>query len=380
MILKLQTILTNELPFMVELPDGEYEIKTSIGVVKLNLNSDFYSLHMARFPKYAGKSTYVGDTESLQEIIEKNNLSNYAFTNCKTFVSCQFESELLIEEDDYESVSKEQVLEKLTAVMIQRKVTYSDSKDLCVQVEKQFENLTPEEILSYKNKILIDIELSKQYHVYPYYEALNQLIRNYSYIRKHFWVQKVDVNILEGTLVRKFLDGKFYESETFAGLVPSILPCQKKYPEIETEALINLKSRLLSNEYLQMEEELILVARGLWYRLEYRSAIIESSAALEIAVEKKLTEKMRIQGKNQNEIDTELAKTETNFNQRCDVFLKKYTGYSFVKDNPTLWTIIDNHRKQFRHKIVHSSHTPDRNTTKEIINDFEEAIRYTSNL
>lgn len=54
-------------------------------------------------------------------------------------------------------------------------------------------------------------------------------------MRKYFWVHKVDENILDGTLVQDFLDGRFYSTITYAGLAPSILPSEKKFPEISIE-------------------------------------------------------------------------------------------------------------------------------------------------
>jgi hypothetical protein len=75
-----------------------------------------------------------------------------------------------------------------------------------------------------------------------------------------------------------------------------------------------------------------------------------------------------------------LKKTETNFRQRCDHFLKLYTGKSFVTDNSIIWDLIDGHRKHFRHKIAHSSVNPDKQKTEEIINDFEKAILYVRSL
>jgi hypothetical protein len=80
------------------------------------------------------------------------------------------------------------------------------------------------------------------------------------------------------------------------------------------------------------------------------------------------------------EIESEIKKTETNFYQRCDHYLKKYAGQSFVKDNTALWSIIDDHRKSYRHKIVHSSEKPDKEKTEKIINDFESAINYINSL
>lgn len=378
--MKLHCTFTNELPFMIELPDGEYEINTFEAVVKLNLNSDWYYLNTARFVEYSGKDLYVGDKEILQDIIQKNGVSNYAFSDCKTFISCSFEEEYSPTEEDFDSVTEDRCREKLKSIMIRNKVKYKDSDDLHNKAHSQLTNLSQEQLRDIKERILIEGRFAQLHKVNAYYNAINSLIKHYSYLRGHFWVHKVDSNILEGTLVQDYVDGKYFDSTTIAGLVPSIMPSKKKYPEIESDDLMKLKDRLKNNTEMPVEEELILVARSLWYRLEYRSAVIECSAALEIAVEKKLVEKMTANGMIQVDIEKELAKTETNFRQRCDVFLKKYTGKSFELDNATLWGKIDNHRKNYRHKIAHSNVIPNKEKTEEIINDFKDAIIFINSL
>lgn len=378
--MKFMSMMTNELPFMLELPNGIYKVKTTYGLIDIDINSDMYNLCVARFPEFSGKQKYVGEKDELQKIITNKNISNYAFDDCKTFVSYRCYSEKEFSEAEYTGILEERCVEKIKSNHIQQGVKYTNTEDLALKANECFTQSSAEEILSLKEQILIELEFSKLHNVYAYYEALNKIIQQYSYLRKHFWVHKIDENILEGTLVQDYLNGRFYSTITHAGLVPSILPSKKKYPDISDEDKSVLDNNLLNDFQIPIEDELILVARSLWYRLEYRSAIIESSAALEVVVEKKLIEKMKNQGKDDNFIEEELKKTETNFHQRCDVFLKRYTGQSFVNDNPALWQTIDQHRKNYRHKIAHSSINPDRGTTETIINDFEKAIQYISTL
>jgi len=372
--------MTNELPFTLEIPNGEYEIPTSLDILTLNINSDMYNLHTARFAKYAGKSYAVGEDEELQKIIETDKLPNYAFANCKTFVSCTKKSEKDFVEADYSKITEEQCIETIAGNFVSNHVEPAEGSNITQMAKNYYSTITDDEKSRIVQQILIQEELSKLSCVYAYYEALNKLIHQYSYLRKHFWVHRVDENILEGTLVQKYVNGKFYESITYAGLVPSIMPYKKKYPEMNATELADFKDRLANNYEIPIENDLMLVARSLWYRAEYRSAVIESSAALEIAVEKKIVEKMTALGKTTQEIDDELKFTENNFPQRCAHYLKKYTGKSFKDDNSTLWAKIDQHRKLFRHKIAHSTVTPDKMKTEEIINDFENAIIYICSL
>lgn len=373
--MKFEVLFFNELPYVLEIPDGDYEITTKTGPITLTVSSEKYKLHRAPFAQYAGKYTIVADEKTLQEIIVQEKLSNYAFDNCKTFISCVVAKEKDITDDDIEAITEEQCVNRIQTILLRKKAEHSGG-DMKEAAKEEFNKMLPQQIIDIKKNICYDKTFQEINCIYDYYEALNSLIKQYRFLRKHIWVYKLDENILEGTSIVCLLNGQEFNSFKFAGLVPSILPFKKKYPELSAEETAVYKQRLLQQFEIPISDELLLAARGLWYRLEYRSAIIESSAALEVAVEKKLIEKMTSQGMNDADIRIELAKTETNFNQRCDVFLKRYTGQSFVVDNATLWNKIDIHRKNYRHKIAHSDVKPDKKKTEEIINDFESAVRY----
>lgn len=235
----------NELPFMLELPDGEYEIKTTKGMVKLQLNSEWYYLNTARFVEYSGKDLYVGDEQILQDIIHKNNLSNYAFTECKTFISCSFNKEFTISTEDLESVTDNECKQQIKSNIVKKDIPYQDTEELAIKADNFFENSSEEHLKQLKTDILIRKNFNQLYNLDAYYEAVNTLIKHYSFLRGHFWVHKVDANILEGVKIQDYLDGRLFQSQTIAGLVPSILPSKKKYPDISSEELTTLKERLL---------------------------------------------------------------------------------------------------------------------------------------
>jgi hypothetical protein len=115
------SMMTNELPFMLEMPNGIYKVKISEGVVDIDINSDMYNLYVARFPEFSGKQRYVGEKYELQKIITNKNISNYAFGDCKTIVSWRCYSERIFTEEDFSFISDEQCIEKIKSNMIQQK-------------------------------------------------------------------------------------------------------------------------------------------------------------------------------------------------------------------------------------------------------------------
>jgi len=200
------SMLTNELPFMLELPNGTYKINTAIGIIDIDINSDMYNLYTARFAEFSGKQGYVGEKDELQKIITNQNISNYAFGDCKTFISLRCYSKKDFTEEDISSIADEKCIEKIKSNLILQKVEYTTTDDLAIKANQYFDDATLEDIHSLKQTILIENEFAQLHHVYAYYEAINKLIQQYSYLRKHFWVHKIDENILEGTLIQDYLD------------------------------------------------------------------------------------------------------------------------------------------------------------------------------
>jgi len=366
-------MFTNELPFMLEIPDGSYKIWTSKGNIILNVNSDMYKLHTARFAKFSRDIKYIGEEDVLQKIISDSDLSNYAFGECKTFISYTNECDIEFSETTYVTVTDEQCLAWIRS---NNSFHHSNEEELNKKANDYFVNIEPENVNKIKKTIVIKRKFSEMQDIDIYYEGLNRLIQQSAHFRGNFWTHKVDINILEGTLIQDYIDDKFYASITRASLAPSILPCHKKFPELTSEEKKDFEDKLKIKHEIPVEEELIFTARSLWYRLEYRSAIIESSAALEIIVEKKLVQKMKERKTAEHNIIKKLDSTKLDFTKRCDSQLMIYTGKSFVTDNPSLWKKICDIRKNYRHKIVHSELNPSRDETEEFINDFESAIKY----
>lgn len=370
----------NELPFMIELKDGEYRVKTDNYDYTFKISSNYYKLIVAPFPEKADNIVYYGDKGNLLDIVVKNNLGNYAFSKSKTFIETSKIKEVEISDDAIEKVSDEKGISYVKTQLIINKIKCINTEELDKIGKQQYNHLGSEEKKSIKLRIYQKEKLNEMVNVPFYYDAINRFIELYSYTRKLFWIEKLNENTLEGTQVLQYVDGKYFDTYKSVGLVPNIITNRKLFNDLTDAEHEQFQNRLNNNFEVPIGEKTIIVARSLWYRCEYRSAIIESSAALEITVEKKLIERMKNRGMVQSDIEKELAKTETNFRQRCDIFLKKYTGKSFEYDNNDLWIDVDNYRKNYRNKIAHSYLNPDKKITENIINTFEKAIEYINSL
>jgi hypothetical protein len=384
--MKFKVLFTNELPFMIHLPNGEYKIKTEINniekIINLNLSDKHFRLYITPFAErdFSFNNFYEGEAEELERTVIQHKLPNYAFQPLKSYISFVAEEEKDFTQQEFDEVDKEKMIERLKALIPGNRDI--DPANLPQIAEDHYNKMNQDQLMELKTNYLVNHYINKLTlgNIYFYHTALNNFIRQYAYVRQDFFVEPLTVHTLEGTWIREYVNGQYYNVIRFAGKAPTVLLYQKWMPEISATDLDTLNDRLLNNIKISSTNSLILVARNLSERGEFRSAVIESSAALEIAVEEKITEVLVSQGKSDEEIDDYLEKTKTNFNQRCDWQLKQCTGKSFVNDNPTLWGEIDNHRKIYRHKIAHSTVMPDEKTTAEIITDFESAIKYIQTL
>ncbi len=178
--MKFQVSYTNELPFLVELQDEKYEIMTQYGIYELQLNSKWYKMHTARFAEHAGKGVYVGEKEELENIIDGKVIANYAFDNCKTFVSCRMTIEKEITDEELNIVTDENAKEKLKSKLIASGTAYDSIENLNEITLKEFYSLDDGANNQLRLQIVCDKIFSSFNNIFGYYEALNKLISHYA--------------------------------------------------------------------------------------------------------------------------------------------------------------------------------------------------------
>lgn len=377
------------MPFMIHLPSGDYKVKVKWGSndeeyeFNLTLTDEMYRLHLDDHP---GKGLYIdGLVSELNKYINDHNLKTYAFTPLKSYITCTTEKDIIITETKAKVITEEEIKEKVIKPFLIsegiNKGSHIYGEELNERATEIYVDLSEEEKNEMKIEVVVKRELNKITGViFLYHKALNTFIDQYRYIRNDFFVEPLTIHTLEGTFVQTYIDDNLYEQYKHAGKVPSIITHSQWMPNISPIELQELKNRLVHHYTINPTKELIITARNLLERGEYRSAVIEANAALEIAVADKIIEKMKVNGDSTSVIDAYLSKTETNFYQRCDNQLKAKTSFSFVTDNSNLWSVINSHRKTFRHKIAHTALTPPPNEVEGIINDYEKAIQWVESL
>lgn len=388
-----KAVFYNEMPFLIQLPDGDYEVNVKnqkrdasgsmveeVKLIKLNLSNNHYRVHTNPFGN-KDLGTYIdGTRDELEKYIVSNKITNFAFEHLKTYITCSIEYDIELTEALYSQITSAQLKERLITLIIKNQdghVTYKEG-ELEAKAEEELNSLTAQEFQELKTNYLVNKFISGigNDYVYLYHQAINTFISQYSYVRNDFFVEKLTMHTLEGTFCFQYVDGQFYERIKYAEKITSIIGNKLWREDIAESDLVDLKDRLITGFEIPATKELLLTARNLHERGEFRSAVINSSAALEVAVENKIVEKMKASGVADQDIITYLNITKMDFPQRCDRQLREKAGSSFVRDNATLWMEINSHRKKFRHKIAHSYLVPEKVETEKAINDFEQAINW----
>lgn len=387
--MKIKIEYSNEIPFMIQLPNACYNVLTNFAgeekTVALELMDDIYRLNVNQFANEYTGFYYDGNRDDLEKLISKKGISIYSIEKLKSYIKYFVEEEVFFNEEDY-NISKDDFIGRLkTLILTNKNIKSNLSQDeLSDLAEKEYIRIQKDDniLKQYKDDYLIakKVNAIRSSHIYFYYEALNKFIKSYSYIRNDIFVETLTTHNLKGTFQRAYIDDTYYDEVKFAGKIPSIMPNSKWMPDIHESDLNKLNNLLSSVSSIPHESELIIVAKSLLERGEFRSSIIEVSAALEIAIENKLIEVMKISNRTEKQIESFLKCSETKFAFRCNVQLDICYGVSFSRDNSELWKKIESHRKNYRHKIVHSTERPNAKETEEVIKDFEKAIMFINGL
>lgn len=148
--MKFEVRLFNELPFMVELKDGNYQVKTDMFDFNFCVSSDYYKLIVAPFPEKADNIVYYGDKKSLTDIVINKNYNSYAFSKSKTFVETSIIEESDFTESDINNVPNEKVLDEVKGQLIRNSDKIISPEELNIIANDQYSKLDEVQLKSLK--------------------------------------------------------------------------------------------------------------------------------------------------------------------------------------------------------------------------------------
>lgn len=357
-----------ELPFMLNLPSGVYPVMAGGGQYDLEVLQEQFAAHVGE------RQFLVGDIPSLRQQLGEH--FDHAFKQpLRTIL--RHRSSVNVVPGDLPAVTDNDVLEDIQAAIIgESPLAYANDKPgLEKEAQRRWTGLSSEvqasqRLLAAKKRFARRLPDTERFLL-----CANALIRLYMQRFNDFFVEEVAVHQLAsqspltGVYVMVTSEGELVEHH---GVV-------ERFPPIMRRPWLNHSASLIDGfrEDLQagvQPDSIALLgvrARAFFQRGAYRSAIVESSAALDLALSRKIREGYRKQGKLDPDIDALLRQpSNQRFDERAKKLLKEATGKSAAEFDNTLWANVVEHRTRIRQGVSHADAEPPKSEAEPVVEEF----------
>ncbi|MFZ8200460.1 hypothetical protein [Alteromonas portus] len=357
-----------ELPFMMNIPNERYLVRFEDRDYHLELDNDLYAVvkEAATTPSVMllasrkealsySKSQFDASVIKLRSVLTLNLVdtpenrgdikSKEFYENIKSEISRKGE----IKREDTEKAANE-----LIRAIISNESAELDAESLKIYSRARFKT-----------------ELG-----YHFINLCNYFIKHYCVAYEDRFAQEISLHdICEttcgGVLQIRCFNGNLLENSTLVGKVPPILKkCWFNHKNDKAEEFKNKLSSSIAADEINM---LIIRAWNMFERGAYRSAIIESSSALEAEISIQIKKSGIESGKTLEEMQ-QLLFDNQRFEQRCKKLMKEYCGFTIPELDNVLWSSVKVHRDNLRHKIAHSAAEPSAEEVEAAIKDFSDLI------
>jgi hypothetical protein len=358
-----------ELPFMLNISNSRYLVKFEGNDYELEINSDLYAV-----------VTQGATTPSVVLITSKDKAFEYSETQENTSV-IKLRSVLTLNLIDFPK-DRNDLFDKDFIKKIQ--------SELSRQGDTEKENIeqTANDLLVRISSKGIDCEIEKDSlkiysrarfrteFGYDFIKLCNHFIKHYCVAFEDRFAQEISLHhVCEttcgGVIQITQVDGVALENSTLVGKIPPIL--KKTWFTHDSDKTEAFKKKLSSSESADEIKMLIVRAWNMFERGAYRSAIIESSAALEAEISIQIQNGGVKSGKTLQEMQQLLFDTQR-FDLRCKKLIKEYCGFSIPELDNVLWTSVKSHRANLRNNIAHSTVEPAAEMAEKAIQDFSKMI------
>lgn len=357
-----------ELPFMLNVQSGDYEVAFEDKVVTLNINNDLYAAS-----KQGSMTTSIAMIASEEEVRKfVANDSSYALTKLRTVIS----RNALIRTAFVPIVNDDDVFECLLSDLISRR---PQSENLRERAEFLFSRFTHLEKYQWVIKASTKKFTRKLFPPdlgYEFLREINTVIQKYCTEYNDHFAQEVSLHDVcmttcGGIVQIIFANGELLESVTLVGKAPPIF--RKVWFNHEEQFGRSFKDVLKQNDPVDQVKMLLMRSRTLLEKGAYRSSIIESSAALETEVSNVIRSSLVEKGWQQSAIDSHLRQNQK-FEDRAKKLLKLSIGFTLAEVDNNLWSKTKQYRDNLRHKIAHSDIEPTLADAEAAVNVFDEMI------
>ncbi|RAR65411.1 hypothetical protein C7420_11820 [Pantoea ananatis] len=354
-----------ELPYILNLEDGDYDFSYKDVVITININNNLYAL--ASVVNSLQLTSAIGTREQL--LPHSTNLLPLIKT--RTIVS--FNRSYYVHELD--QIERQDLINSLRSRLFEGN-KYPSDEDAQIRLN----SLTESQL----DDLEKSVRLEKTFHKFfppklaePYIDLVNCFIRQYSVHFKDHFAEEVSLyqaasGLTNGIMIQFYCDHHMITAIPVVGsLIPPLLRnTLYTHKENETETF---KKVIMSGEPEDSSSLLLIRAKNLLTKGAYRSATLEASASIENHIRIKLIEAMSLKGSSEKDIETELSINHS-FDSRCRKLFKKYYSKSVPEISPKEWQMVKHDRDSVRHKTTHTSHEPNKTDVEEMINHIENLI------
>lgn len=361
-----------ELPFILNLPAGDYDVPLPSGVMTLQVIHGLFATHLAH------QQFAIASAEAIRTGIP--NYQRYHHQPLRTVLRHTLRVD--VPQEQLPACGEAELIEDITAEAIRDLRGEGGPEGADAEGRRRLEALGAEErerrclhgaVRRYTNGLLPNHR--------EFLDAINVLIRLYMQRFNDFFVEGIGLHQLAsqfpllGVYIEVVFGGEIIEHHGVVGLVPPIM--RGPWFEHPADNVERFRTDLAAGIAPDPVGLLGVRARSLLLRAAYRSAIVEASAALDLSLSRKIRQGFRLQGVPDKEIDTRLGgSVNQRFDERAKRILRDATGKSAADFDNSLWERVNEHRKTLRQGASHGEAEPTEVEARAVVDDFLALVQH----
>ncbi|EPN4503189.1 hypothetical protein ACT1UA_004098 [Citrobacter freundii] len=346
-----------ELPYVLNIPDGDYDFLYENNHLRLSVHNDYYALFKDAylFPQ----TLLIGTRDQLIP----HHTNDRGIIKCRTIISLANVCEC----HGLSEISQEELINSIRS-QIRKGDNYPSEED----AELHLSTMSQQEI---DKKIELERIIKTARAIFPPEKSgecigiINHFIKQYRVAFKDQFADEISLyqvgsGFTNGVLQEHYCDGIKISAIPLVGVITPLM--RQSWYDHDESLIEDFKRRLMSNGFNEHPELLLIRADNLVHKGAFRSAVIEASAGLESYILRQL-----IDAFHRNGINECLAKETLNknwkFEDRCKKLFRQFFNISVPEIAPFEWQDANKNRKELRDKIAHTSHEPTEEETKAFI-------------
>ncbi|MBQ0345908.1 hypothetical protein J7T14_10780 [Citrobacter freundii] len=353
-----------ELPYVLNIPDGEYEFLYENDHLRLTIHNNYYALFKDAnlFPQ----TLAIGTRDQLLP----HNTNDRGMMKCRTVISLGSVFECF----NLSEISEEELINTIRSQI--RRGEEFPSKE---EAKKHLSTMSQQEI---DNKINSERIIKTAREIFPPTQSqecigiINHFIRHYRVAFNDQFADEISLyqagsGFTNGVLQEHYCNGVKVSAIPLVGIITPLM--RQSWFNHDDTLIEKFKCRLMTEGFSDQPELLLVRANNFVHKGALRSAVIEASAGLESYILRLLIDAFHNEGYDERQVKEALNK-DWKFEDRCKKLFKKFFNISVPEIAQLEWQIANKYRKELRDKIAHTSHEPTETETKEFINSISSLI------